>query len=120
MENPGQSIPLGKMPNADQEVDIGMMPHDLDQNVDVKDPMLDSNEIQTLEHGGYGGEQEYMDTSPIANQAASNTSAAHGEYINQTDMTDQTGDSSMSELLQQSGGQLGDKDSTNDTRPGDL
>lgn len=90
MANPGQSIPPGQMSNADQAMDTGMMPRDA--NADERDNLLDSDEVQTLEHGGYGGEQEYTDRPQQADRAAGSARAGDGEYINQTDMADQTGD----------------------------
>ncbi len=72
--------------------------------------MLDSDEVQTLEHGGYGGEQEYMDESTTTDQPRRTAAATEGAYVNQTDMTDQTGDRSQSISLQQSQ-QLGHKQS---------
>lgn len=99
MANAGQSIPPGQMSNADQGMDIGMMPRDPD--ADERDHMLDADEIQTLEHGGYGGEQEYTGSATTAGQPGSNAQAADGEYVNQTDMTDETGDRSQSVPAQQ-------------------
>jgi hypothetical protein len=93
--NPDQSIPPGQMSNADQGMDIGMSPHEPD--ADEKDRVLDADEIQTLEHGGYGGEGEleYNDRQPRARRAA-------GKYLNQTDMTDETGNHSLSEQAENS------------------
>src|SRR5438105_3339134 len=120
--NPGQSIPPGQMSNADQGMDIGMMPRD--PNADERDHLLDSDQIQTLEHGGYGGEQEYTDRPQQADRAAGSADTGDDKYINQTDMTDQTGDRSESEpterLTRSGQGQLGDEGIFGDTRQGDL
>lgn len=102
MANPGQSSPPGQRSNANEGMGGGMMPRDPNRHADVNDPMLNADEAQTLEHGGYGGEQEYMDSSPVAEQPRSTAQAVDsGEYVNQTDMTDETGDSSQSEAAQQ-------------------
>jgi hypothetical protein len=122
MANPGQSIPPGHMSKGDQGMDIGMMPRD--PNADEQDHLLDSDEIQTLEHGGYGGEQEYTDTPPQAGREAGKAAAGDDEYVNQTDMTDQTGDRSEAERAERFSrsehGQLGDEDVIGDTRQDDL
>lgn len=91
MDDLGQSIPPEQAPQADE-----------------RDRMLDSDEIQTLEHGGYGGEGE-LEYTEQATQADSTA----GEYLNQTDMTDETGDRSLSEQAERS--QLGDERVTDDT-----
>ena len=74
-----------------------MIQHGSDQHAGAHDLMLDADEIQTLEHGGYGGEQEYMDSSTATGEVHSHSDAATHEYVNQTDMADQTGDQSLSE-----------------------
>jgi hypothetical protein len=122
MANPGQSIPPGHMSNADQAMDTGIMPRD--PNADERDRLLDSDEEQTLEHGGYGGEQEYTDPSQQADREAGSARVGDGEYINQTDMTDQTGDRSESERAEhvnRSAERLfGDEGDFDDTRHDDL
>lgn len=90
MSNPGEVIPPGHMSKADQAVEGGIIPRNPDP--DDKDRLLDADEEQTLEHGGYGGEQEYTDEPARAGREAGKTGAGDDEYINQTDMTDQTGD----------------------------
>ncbi|MGZ3581688.1 MAG: hypothetical protein ACXWQR_21220 [Ktedonobacterales bacterium] len=121
MANPGQSIPPGQMSNADQAMDTGMMPRD--PNADESDHLLDSDEVQTLEHGGYGGEQEYTDRPQQADRAAGSAGAGDDEYINQTDMTDQTGDRSESERAERVNRSaehlFGDEGSFNDTEHDD-
>lgn len=102
MAHPGQPTPPEQTPNAHQGMDTGTMPPHSNQYGDVRDPMLDSNEIQTLKHGGYGGEQEYMDEPTTADQPRSTAAATEGAYVNQTDMTDQTGDRSQSKSRGQS------------------
>lgn len=100
MEGQGQSIPPGQMPQGDE-----------------RDLVLDSDEIQTLEHGGYGGEGEleYTDRPPEAARPAR-------EYLNQTDMTDETGDRSLSEHAERSTrpeqSQTADEGSTDDRGSG--
>lgn len=104
MAYPGQPAPSEQTPNANQGMATGLGSRNSNQFGDEKDPMLDANEIQTLEHGGYGGEQEYMNESMPASQPGSAATSAEGGYINQTDMTDQTGDRSQSESMRQSSG----------------
>ncbi len=102
MAHPGQPAPPEQTPNTDQGMDSGTLPRHSNQYGDISDPMLDSNERQTLEHGGYGGEQEYMDEPTTAAQPRSTADATEGTYVNQTDMTDQTGDRSQSKSVRQS------------------
>lgn len=104
MAYPGQPAPSEQTPNASQGMDTGLGPRDSNQFGDEKDHMLDANEIQTLEHGGYGGEQEYLNESISASQPGGAAISAEGAYVNQTDMTDQTGDRSQSESMRQSSG----------------
>lgn len=91
MANPGQSNPPGHVSHPDQGMDIGMIPRDPEANsdqvddlyqardrgqtddserigtggagsvVESRDSVLDDEAVQTLEHGGYGGEQEYAE-----------------------------------------------------------
>lgn len=102
MDNQGQSIQPGQMSHTDE-----------------RDLMLDSDEIQTLEHGGYGGEGEleYADSPSQAGITAS-------EYLNQTDMTDETGDRSLSEHAERSTTprqrQIDDESMSDDTKQGSL
>ena len=93
MANPGQAIPPGHESNPDQDMDIGMIPRDREAYNDEADGQhhardrgatgdgerdgtrgaggvtegraraLDSDVADMLEHGGYGGEQEYADSA---------------------------------------------------------
>lgn len=97
MAHPGQPIPPGPQPNAGQGRDESTMRRESDEYAGARDLMLDADEIQSLTHGGFGGEQEYTDSSAVTSEARGRSSRVAREYVNQTDMTDQTGDRSLSE-----------------------